>query len=110
MAGTIVGAAVSALFLLTVHNKYVLEVVIAVPAALAGSIRTVNYAWYTAAVAGAALIGLDPPHPSNLADEGRRVLFTFIGVGIAVVVLLLAGLIAKRAAKAAPQPTPASST
>lgn len=45
---------------------------------------------------------LDLPHPSNLADEGRRVLFTFIGVGMAVVVLLLAGLMQKRTAKAAP--------
>jgi hypothetical protein len=55
------------------------------------------------------LIALDLPHPSNLADEGRRVLFTFVGVAIAVVVLLLAGLLQKRAAKAAPQ-TPQAST
>jgi hypothetical protein len=54
------------------------------------------------------LIALDLPHPSNLADEGRRVLFTFVGVGIAIVVLLLAGLLAKRAAKTAPQSPQAS--
>jgi hypothetical protein len=75
---------------------------------VAASIRGVNYAWYCAASAGAVLIALDLPHPSNLADEGRRVLFTFVGVGIAIVVLLLAGLLAKRAAKTAPQSPQAS--
>ena len=101
LAGAIIGAAVAALFLLTVDNKIVLEVVIVVLGALAGSIRAVNYALYCAAVAGAVLIAADLPHPSNLADEGRRVLFTFIGVGIAVVVMLLADLLQKRTAKAA---------
>jgi hypothetical protein len=53
---------------------------------------------------GAVLIAMDVPHPSNLTDEGRRILFTFAGVGIAIIVLLLAGLLQKRtAAKAAPQ-------
>jgi hypothetical protein len=108
VAGTIIGAAVATLFLLTVHNKYGLEVVIVVLAVVAASIRGVNYAWYCAASAGAVLIALDLPHPSNLADEGRRVLFTFVGVGIAIVVLLLAGLLAKRAAKTAPQSPQAS--
>jgi hypothetical protein len=48
------------------------------------------------------LIADDLPHPTNLADEGRRVLFTFAGVGIAIIVMLLAGLFTKRTAKAAP--------
>ena len=43
------------------------------------------------------------PHPSNLADEGRRILFTFAGVGIAVIVMFLADRLQKHAAKAAPQ-------
>jgi uncharacterized membrane protein YgaE (UPF0421/DUF939 family) len=73
-------------------------------AALAGSIRAVNYAFYCAAVAGVALIAMDLPHPSNLAGEGQRVLYTFIGVGIGVLVMFLASLLQKRAAaKAAPQ-------
>jgi hypothetical protein len=96
LAGAIIGAAVAALFLLTVSNKTALEVVIVILAALAVALRTVNYAWYCAAVAGFVLIGMDLPNPSNLADEGRRVLFTFIGVGIAVAVMFLANLLAKR--------------
>ena len=102
-----IGAAVAALFLLAVDSKTALEAVIIVLAALAGSIRLVNYAFYCAAVAGAALIAMDLPHPSNLADEGRRVLYTFIGVGIGVLVMLLAGLLQKcTAAKAAPKAAP----
>jgi hypothetical protein len=74
-----------------------------------GVAQAVNYALYCAAIAGAVLIAIDLPHPSSLADEARRVLFTFIGVGIAVVVMFLAGLLQKRAAKAAPQAASASS-
>ena len=106
LAGTIVGAVVAAVFLLAVDTKIALEAVIAVLGALAVAIRGVSYAWYCAAVAGAVLIGLDLPHPSNLADEGRRVLFTFLGVGIAVIVMFLASQLGKR--KPAPaQPAPA---
>ena len=47
---------------------------------------------------------LDLPQPSNYGAEGYRVLWTFCGVGIAVVVMFLAGLLAKRQAKAPPQP------
>ena len=103
LAGAIIGAAVAALFLVTVDSKIVLEVVVVVLAALAGSIRGVNYALYCAAIAGAVLIAVDLPHPSNLADEGQRVLFTFIGVGIGVLVMLLANLLQKRTAKVAQQ-------
>ena len=108
VAGTIAGAAVAALVLLAVNNRTALEVIIVVLFALAGTIRTVGYTWYTAAVAGAVLIASDVSHPSNLADEGRRILFTLAGVGISIIVLLLAGLLQKRTAKAAP-PAPAHS-
>ncbi len=60
-----------------------------------------------AAVAALVLIAADLPHPSNLAAEGRRVLFTFVGVGIAVVIMFLATRL-KRPASAAPQSTPPS--
>jgi len=102
LAGAIIGAVVAALFLLTVDTKTVLEVVILILGTLAGSIRAVNYAFYCAALAAAVLIGEDLPHPANLGHEARRVLFTFAGVGIAVIVMLLAGLLTKRTAKAAP--------
>lgn len=103
LAGALLGAAVAALFLLTVHNRHALEVVIVLLAALAASIRTVNYAWYCTAIAAFALIAMDLPHPTNLADEGRRVLFTLAGVGIGVIVMFLADALRKRGAKAASQ-------
>ena len=102
LAGAVIGAVVAALFLLTVDNKVVLGVVIVVLGTLAGAIRAVNYAFYCAAMAGAVLIAEDLPNPTNLGHEARRVLFTFAGVGIAVIVMLLAGLLQKRTAKAAP--------
>jgi uncharacterized membrane protein YccC len=103
VAGTILGAAAAALVLLAVDNRTALEVIIVVLFALAGSIRTVGYTWYTGAVAGAVLIAMDVPHPSSLTDEGRRILFTFAGVGIAVIVMFLASLLQKHTAKAVPQ-------
>ena len=57
-------------------------------------------------LAGAVLIGMDLPHPSDPAREGRRVLFTLIGGGIALVVLLLANLVGKRS-QAGARPAPA---
>ena len=112
IAGTVLGAAGAALVLLAVDNRTALEVIIVFLFALAGSIHAVNYAWYTAAMAGAILIAMDVPQPSNLADEGWRILFTFAGVGIAVIVMFLADRLQKRTAKAAPQapahPAPAT--
>ena len=107
VAGTIVGAAVAAVVLLAVDNRTALEVIIVVLFALAGSIRTVSYTWYTAAVAGAVLIAADIPHPTDLNHEARRILFTLAGVAISIIVLLLAGLLQKHAAaKAAPKAAP----
>jgi len=103
--GTILGAALAALVLLTVANRYVLEVVIVVLGALAGMILTVNYVIYTIVVAGFVLIASDLGHPSDLSSEGRRVLFTLLGVGIAVFVMFLAGQLQKSAATRAPQAT-----
>jgi uncharacterized membrane protein len=95
---------VAALFLLAVDTKIVLEAVIVVLGTLAGSIRAVNYALYCAAMAGMVLIAEDLPNPTNLATEGRRVLFTFAGVGIAVLVMLLAELLQQHTGKAAQEP------
>jgi Fusaric acid resistance protein-like len=106
VAGTIIGAVVAAVVLLAVDNRTALEVVIVVLFALAGSIRTVSYTWYTAAVAGAVLIAADIPHPTDLTHEVRRILFVLAGVAISIIVLLLAGLLQKHAAKAAPKAAP----
>ena len=99
LAGALLGAALAALFLLTVHDKHALEAVIIVLAVVAASIRTVNYAVYCAAIAAFVLIAMDLPHPTDFADEGRRVLFTLVGVGIGVLVMLLANLLQKRSSK-----------
>jgi len=73
--------------------------------AVAASIRTVSYALYTAAIAGMVLVAMDVSHPSDFASEGRRVLFTLIGVGIGIVVMLLANVMQKRSATVEPQAT-----
>jgi hypothetical protein len=98
LTGALIGAVVAACFLLGVDNKHALEVVVILFGVLGGAIRFVNYAFYTAAIAAAVLIAEDLPNPTNLGSEGRRVLFTLIGVGIAVVVMLLANLMQKRTA------------
>ena len=103
LAGAILGAALAALLLLTLPDKHALEIVIILFAVVAASIRTVNYALYCAAIAALVLIAMDLPHPASLADEGRRVLFTLAGVGIGVLVMLLANMIQKRSAKGAAQ-------
>ena len=102
--GAGMGAVVAIPILLAVHDKDALVVIIILLAAIGASIHAVNYAYYTAAIASAALIAADLPHPTNYAAEGRRVLFTFIGVGIAVVVMFIADGMQKRSAKAAPTP------
>jgi Fusaric acid resistance protein-like len=102
VAGTIVGAAVAVLVLLPVDNITALEVIVVIMLALAAAIRTMSYTFYTAAIAAAVLIAADVPDPTNVSHEGRRILFTLAGVGIAIIVLLLASLLQKRTA------TPAS--
>ena len=96
LAGAILGAALAALLLLTLPDKHALEIVIILFAVVAASIRTVNYALYCTAIAALVLIAMDLPHPSDFADEGRRVLFTLVGVGIGVLVMLLANPLQKR--------------
>jgi len=106
LAGAVLGALVAAVLLLTVHDKHVLEVAVVVILTLGVAIHGVNYALYTAAIAAAVLIAIDLPHPTNLSHEALRVLYTFLGVGLAVLVMLLATQLGKRAAKApAPQTT-----
>jgi uncharacterized membrane protein YccC len=77
-------------------------VIIVVLGAVGASIRVVNYSLYTAAIAASVLIAIDLPHPSNFGAEAERVLYTFCGVGIAVIVMLLVGQLQKRVSKPAP--------
>ena len=113
LTGAVIGAAAAALLLLIPASEHGLRLfavdhgleVVALVLLMHGvAIRFWNYALYCGVIAAAALILSDLPHPANYAAEGQRVLWTLCGVGIAVLVMLLAGLLAKRAAKAHPQP------
>jgi hypothetical protein len=88
-------------FLLTLDNKYALEVVIVLLAAFGASFRGVNCAICCAGIAVAVLIALDLSHPINFTSEIDRVLFTLAGVGLAIVVFALANPPNKRTARTA---------
>jgi uncharacterized membrane protein YccC len=112
IAGALIGAAAAALVLLIPVNEHGLrlfsidrglEVVAIVLVMHAAAIRFWNYALYSAAIAAAVLILADLAQPSSYGAEGDRVLWTLCGVGIGVLVMLIAGLLAKRGAKAKPQ-------
>jgi len=116
LAGALIGAAAAALLLLIPANETGLRLfsitlglqVVAIVLIVHGvAIRLLNYALYCAVIAAAVLILVDLPQPSNYGAEGYRVLWTLCGAGIAVVVMLLADLLARRA-PAAKKPVPAS--
>jgi hypothetical protein len=113
LMGALIGAAAAALVLLIPASEHGLRLfaidrgleVVALVLLMHGvAIRFWNYALYCGIIAAAVLILVDLPHPSNYADEGYRVLWTVCGIGIGVLVMLIAGLIAKGTAKAPPQP------
>jgi hypothetical protein len=118
VAGALIGAAAAVLLLLIPASDHGLKLlVITTGLYFVGlvflmygvAIRFWNYALYCGAIAAGVLLLVDLPRQSNYGAEGDRVLWTLCGVGIAVVVMLLAGLLAKRAA-AAKQPAPAGQT
>ncbi|MFD8222832.1 FUSC family protein [Streptomyces massasporeus] len=113
LVGALIGAVAAALLLLVptgldgfrmVVTERGFEVVALVLFTHGVAIRYWNYALYTAAIAAGALILVDLPQPSDYAAEGYRVLWTLCGVGFALLVMLLAGLLAKRTARTAPHP------
>ena len=113
LAGALIGAAAAALLLLVPASEHGLrlvaaerglEVVAVVLLMHGAAIRFWNYALYCGAIAAGVLILVDLPQPSNYGAEGYRVLWTLCGVGIAVVVMLLAGLLARSTAKTPPRP------
>ena len=113
LAGTLIGAVAAALLLLLIpaseHGLRLfaitrgLEVVALVLLMHGAAIRFWNYALYTGAIAAGVLTLIDLPQPSNYSAEGWRLLWTLCGVAIAVLVMLLAGLLARRTAKAPPE-------
>jgi hypothetical protein len=112
-AGAAIGAAAAALLLLIPASEsglrlldivHGLEIVAIVLLMHGVAVRFLNYALYSAAIAAGVLILLDLPQPSNFDAVGYRVAWTAAGVGIAVLVMLLAGLLARPTAKGGPQP------
>jgi len=114
LAGALIGAVVAALLLLIAANEHglkltairqALEVVAIVILIHGAAIRFWNYALYTAAIAAGALLFASLPNPSDYSAEGERVLWTLVGVTIAVIVMLLGNLLAKGSAETRSQTT-----
>lgn len=113
LAGAMIGAASAALLLLIPANEtgsrllaieHGLAVVALVLLMHGVATRFWNYALYCGFIAAAALILVDLPQPANFDAVGYRVLWTLCGVALGILVMLLAGLLAKITAKAPPQP------
>ena len=113
LAGALIGAAAAALVPLLPASEHGirlsvitpgLEVVALVLLMHGVAIRFWNYAFYTGAIAAGAPILVDLPRPSDYRPEGYRVLWTLCGVAISVLMMLVAGLLAKRTDKAPSQP------
>ena len=116
VAGALIGAAAAVLLMLIaagesgpklVSIRIALEVLVIIFLLHGAAIRFWNYAFYTAAIAAGALLAIDLPDPSDYSAEADRVLWTLVGVAIAVLVTLLAGLLAKRTVKPPVSPRPA---
>jgi uncharacterized membrane protein YccC len=116
LAGALIGAAAAILLLLIPANEHGLrflsithglEVVAIVLFMHAAAIRFWNYAVYCGAVAAGVLIFLDLPQPADYGAEGDRVLWTLCGVATGVLVMLLAGLLAKQRTAKTPPGRPA---
>jgi hypothetical protein len=104
LAGAAIGAAAAALLLLIPASEtglrllalvHGLEIVAIVLLMHGVATRFWNYALYCAAIAAGVLILVDLPQPSNFDAVGYRVAWTACGVGIGVLVMLLAGLLAQ---------------
>jgi hypothetical protein len=109
--GTLIGAAAATLLLLIAASEHGLDA-ISIRAALSVvmivfllhgmAVRFWNYTAFSAAIAAGILLAIDALHPSNYSAVADRVLWTLIGVAIAVLAMLLANLLAKLSAKAPP--------
>lgn len=108
LVGAVIGAVAAGLLLLIPTSEHGLRLfavdrgleVVALVLFMHGvGIRFLNYALYCAAIAAGALVLIDLTQPSDYSAEGYRILWTFCGVGIGVLVMLLAGLLGKRTAR-----------
>jgi len=118
LIGALIGAAAAALLLLIPASEHGLrlfavdrglEVVALVLLMHGAAIRFWNYTLSGAAIAAGVLILVDLPQPSNYSAEGYRVLWTLCGVGIGVLVMLLAGLLGQAHRQSATTASPATS-
>ncbi len=112
LADALIGAAAAALLLLipasetglrllaVEHGLAIVALVILMHGA---AIRFWNYALYCGAIAAGVLILVDRPQPGSYSAVGYRVLWTLCGVAIGVLVMLLAGLLARRTARTPPE-------
>jgi hypothetical protein len=105
VCGALIGAAAAALLLLIPANEHglrllsithALEVVALVLVVHAIAIRFWNYGLYYGAMTGGVLLLLDLFQSSNYGTEGDRVLWALCGVGIGVLVMLIASLLQRR--------------
>jgi hypothetical protein len=112
IAGTLIGAGAAVLVLLIPASEHGLRLFsVTIGLSVVGLVVLVhalailfwNYACYTAALTAGILILSDLGRPTDYATEGDRVAWTLSGVGIAVLVMLLANLLAKRTTKAPTQ-------
>ena len=106
-AGALIGAAAAALLLLLTASQHGYRLIATEDALAAVALvifmhgaaaRFWNYALYCAAIAAGVLILVDLPQPNNYGAVGYRVLWTLCGVGVGVLVTLLASLLAKHSA------------
>jgi hypothetical protein len=116
LAGALIGAGAAILLLLipaNVHGLHLFAVTLGLEAvalvffAHAVAIRFCNYAVYYVCISAGVLILTDVLQPTDYSAEGYRVLWVFCGVAIGVIVMLLAGLLGRRKAEAAKQPSAA---
>jgi uncharacterized membrane protein YccC len=113
LVGAALGAGVAALLLLIPANEHGLtllsithglDIVAIVLFMHAAAIRFWSFTFFTAAIAAAVLILVDLLQPTNYGAEGYRILWTLYGVGVGVIVMFLAGLLAKRKSRTRQQP------
>lgn len=98
--GTLIGAALAVFLLWAISGKLGLIAATLILLANGAAIRFVNYVLYSAALAAGALIALDLFHPTSHTAEWERIWYTFVGLGIGVVVMFVAGTLSKRKTKA----------